>query len=406
MDINLIKKISNALIHSNISKFLNFSQIISFCSVLLGTLALILSLSILNGFDYKLRETAKKFTSDISIYTINNTYINNIDSIKNYILKNEGIKYVTPVIYSEGLISTKNYTCGINIQSIDINNSLNNFHNNIIEGIFKFSNSTAKEIIIGKTLARKLGVKIGDKILLYALKNTETINFSSITYAQFSVKAIYNTGMLKYDETVIFCPIQTLANILEMPLKTANYLEVYINNIKNVDKIAIKLEDNLGYPFFPVTYYDINKSIFAWIELQKEPIPIVLAIISIVAILNIVTTLIIAVVEKTNSIGILQTLGLSRKNLIKIFLFQGIRTTILGSVSGCLLAFIFCILQINFGIIKLNSSIYFLDTLPINLDISYFILVIGITSLISIIASFIPAAIATKITPLKAIKFD
>ena len=190
-----------------------------------------------------------------------------------------------------------------------------------------------------------------------------------------------------------------------MPENTATYFEVYINNINNVDNVVLKLEDDLGYPFFPISYYDMNQSIFAWIELQKEPIPIVLAIISLVAILNIITTLIITVVEKTRSIGVLQTLGLKRSNLIKIFVFQGIRTTILGSIVGCILALILCILQITFGIIKLDSSIYFLDSLPIKLEFWYFAVIIGTTTLLALFASFIPARIATKITPLQAIKF-
>lgn len=405
MDLKLTKKISNALVHSNSSKFLNFSQIISFCSVLLGAFALVLSLAILNGFDYELREIAKKFTSDIALHTINNDYIYNIDSIKKCILQTEDIKFTTPVIASEGLVSTKNYTGGVTIQSFNLNNPANNLSNNIISGEISFSNTTAKEIIIGQTLARKLGVKVGDKILLYALKNKENINFSSVAYSQFIIKAIYHTGMLQYDETIVYCPFKTLGNLLEMPENTATYFEVYINNINNVDNVVLKLEDDLGYPFFPISYYDMNQSIFAWIELQKEPIPIVLAIISLVAILNIITTLIITVVEKTRSIGVLQTLGLKRSNLIKIFVFQGIRTTILGSIVGCILALILCILQITFGIIKLDSSIYFLDSLPIKLEFWYFAVIIGTTTLLALFASFIPARIATKITPLQAIKF-
>ncbi|MBQ6268802.1 MAG: ABC transporter permease [Bacteroidetes bacterium] len=405
MDLRLTKKISNALVHSNSSNFLNFSQIISFCSVLLGAFALVLSLSILNGFDFELREIAKKFTSDIALHTINGDFIYNIDSINKCILQTEDVKFTTPVIASEGLVSNKNYTGGITIQSLDLKNPVNNLSNNIISGRLSFSNNNAKEIIIGQTLARKLGVKTGDKILLYALKNNENINFSSVAYAQFTINAVYHTGMLQYDETVVFCPMNTLGKLLEMPENTASYFEIYIKDINKVDDIVLKLEDQLGYPFFPISYYDMNQSIFAWIELQKEPIPIVLAIISFVAILNIITTLIITVVEKTRSIGILQTLGLKRNSLVKIFVFQGIRTTILGSVVGCLLALILCILQMSFGIIKLDSTIYFLDSLPIKLEFWYFAVIIGTTTLLALLASFIPARIAVKITPLQAIKF-
>ncbi len=406
MNLESLNLISSGLVRGSASKFLSFAQKVAFFSIFVGSLALVLSLSILNGFDDKLRETAKKFTSDLAIYTINNEPINNIEEYSAQILKMPNVCGVSPVVSADGLISTKTFTEGVAIQSIDTDVSYRNFDKNIVAGGFSFSSDIAKEIIIGEELATKLSVSVGDKVLIYALKSNENISFSSASYAPFEIKAIYRTGMLQYDGTVVFAPFNSLAHFLELPQGTATYFEVYTKEAAQVDELATLIEDKLGYPFFPLTYYEMNQSIFAWIELQKEPIPLILGIISIVAILNIVTTLIIAVVEKTHSIGILQTIGLERKKLVAIFVFQGVKSASVASLSGTVFAVILTYLQNTFKIIRLDSSVYFLDLLPIKLELHYCLIVIGITLFFAFLASFIPALIATRISPIRAIKFS
>ncbi len=405
MDCKLIYLLSQKLTQAQNSRFLNFVNIVALISVMIGSLALILSLSILNGFDYKLKETARKFTSDIAIYTINKENIYNVDRVKLEVEKIKGVKNIMPIIHTEGLAATKEYTEGIVLQSLSENKNIHRFDKNLIMGELKFSSDSANEVIIGQTLSQKLNVRTGDKILIYALKNTETISFSSAAYSQFTVKAIYQTGMLQYDERVVFFPCKKLAAFIELPENTATYFEVWVDDVNNVESIATNIEDRLGFPFFPLTYYDLNRSIFSWIELQKEPIPLVLTIISVVAILNIITMLIITVVEKTHSIGILRTLGIDNKKLICIFLFRGIKTALTGSLFGCLISIFFTMLQVKFNLINLDSKIYFLNSLPIKLEYEYFFIIVGMTLIFSLIASFVPALIACRLSPLRAIKF-
>ena len=418
MKFSLTKHIASGLARSsNSSNFMNFANIVSIISVMVGTLALILSLSILNGFNFELYKTVTKFTSDIAIYTINGSYIINSNTTKNILLKNPNIVSVSPVLYAEGIATTKKSTEGIAVQSVfpsDFlspgSNLINNISTNIIDGKIEFSSDSAKEIIIGQELARKLEVKIGDNILIYALKNTETISFSSAVYSQFKIRAIYKTGMLQYDGLIAFAPYKTLLDFLELPENTANYIEVFLPpevspDLTKTNSISNQIEDTLGYPFYPLTYYDLNRSIFAWIELQKEPIPLVLTIITVVALLNIITMLIIRVVEKTHAIGILRTLGLQNNKLIFIFIFQGAKTALIGSILGSILSILISLLQNYYGIISLDSSIYFLDKLPIKIEWYYFAIVISTTFFFSLIASLLPAFIACKVSPLKAIKF-
>ena len=397
--------IAQKLTKSN-SKFINFANLVALISVTVGCLALLLSLSILNGFDKKLRESAIKFSSDICVITIDGSEIVNIDEVRQKILENNEIKDALPVLQTEGIVVSPQYTEGIALQSINPQNDIKNFAQNIIEGDFAFSSDNADEIIIGKSLAKKLNAKLGDKLMIYALKSKENVSFSAASYSQFEVKAIYSTGMEQYDNSIVFFPYPALASFLEKSPNTATHFEVFLKNIDNANKVANQIADLLGYPFFPLTFDEMNSHIFAWIELQKEPIPIVLAIISLVASFNIITMLIITVVEKTHSIGILRTLGMNNKKIVLIFVSIALRTAFLGSIIGLAISSTFVFLQNKFSLITLDSKIYFIDKLPIEMELIYVVTVLGLTLTFALLASLIPSIIAVKTSPVKAIKFN
>ena len=384
------------------NRFLNFANIVVLLSVVVGIIALLISLSILNGFDNELRNIARKFTSDICVQSINGNDLIYVENKINALNQIKEITNITPVIQTAAMVSVAKYTDGIVLQSIIDANKFS-LKDKIIAGDLNFSDSN--EIVIGQPLASKLNVKVGDKILIYAIKNKEHITFSSATFANFKVKAIYNTGMLQYDNSAVFIPFNTLQIFLEKPANTATYLEVAINNLDKVDVICGRINEILEYPIFPISYYDINSSIFAWIELQKEPIPLVLAIISIVAAMNIITMLIITIVEKSNTIGILRTLGLTKKTIIKLFMFLSMLVAIIGALIGITLSVGFVLIQTHFAPIKLDSSLYFIDLLPIRMEWNYIVIVCFLALLFSFIASLVPSLLAVRISPIKAIRF-
>jgi lipoprotein-releasing system permease protein len=399
-------QIANRLTKSK-DKLLGFANIVAMLSVVVGCLALILSLSILSGFNEKLQETAIKFTADICTQTINGTRIENADITAKQIANVSGVRKVVPVLQTEGIITSPSYTEGISLQSISFTNDAKQFRNNIVETTNPniFSSDTANEIVISQTLARKLNVKLGDKLLVYALKNTDHISFSSATYAAFKVAAIYNTGMGQYDGSVVFFNYVALADFLEVPSSIATYYEVYADDLSDVSNVSRKIDEQLGYPFISFTYYEINRSIFAWIELQKEPIPIVLTIISIVAALNILTMLIITVVEKYHSIGILSAIGMTKRNIIQMFVMLAMRTAVIGAMFGAFISVGFILLQDKFHLITLDSEIYYVDFLPVSFDIWYVLGVILMTFIFAFFAALIPSIIAVRISPVKAIRF-
>ena len=385
---------------------MNFARGVALISVTLGTLALIISLSVLGGFDKMLKENAVKFAAHISMITFNRKPIPDYEkvsaSLKNNFLDITGIM---PVIEREGLISSKDYVEGILIRGFLPENDITNLKRNIIEGNFSFTNDRSKEIVIGKRLARKLNSAIGENVVVYAMTETQTGTLGYPDINKFKIVGIYETGMAKYDDIAVFVPFKTANTIFRIPENSATGFEIMLDDIIKANPVSEKIQDYLGYPYFCLSVFDTHSSIFAWIDLQKEPIPIVLGLISIVAIFNIITILLITVVEKTRTIGIFSTLGMNRKEIMLVFILQGTAVGITGTIAGAAISLVLSLLQQNFHLIRLKGDIYFLDTLPVLISVWNYMIVGGISIALSFLATLIPAYIAVRISPVRAIRY-
>ena len=223
--------------------------------------------------------------------------------------------------------------------------------------------------------------------------------------SKFKIKSIYETDMAKYDDMIIYIPFATAAKIFRIPPGSTLAFDIMLKDIALVKPVLKGLEAELGYPYYGLTVYDIHGSMFAWIELQKEPIPIVLGLISIVAVFNILTILLVTVVEKTKTIGILRTLGLRNRDILSVFIFQGVKIGFAGALAGSFFALVFCILQQKFGLIHLPGEIYFVDKLPVDISIVHYLIVNATILLLSFLATLVPAFIAVRINTINALRF-
>jgi lipoprotein-releasing system permease protein len=407
MNLKLINFIAKRFSHSaKRQRFLNFARMVALVSVMLGSFALIVSLSVLDGFETMLKESAVKFTSHISLRAFDNKPIQSYDSIEN-VLRTEfpEIELIAPVIEREGLIRSKTFVEGVLIKGTSRKYDITQIHTNIKEGIFDFTSGNSKEVIIGRRLARKLGVSLGDTLVLYAIKGESQEGLSMPEVDKFKLTGIYETGMAQYDDIYVYIPFAKASEFFKMPAGSITSFDIMLKNIDSASAVSKRIDAYLGFPFYSFTVFELHKSIFTWIEYQKAPIPLVLGLISIVAVLNIITILLIVVVEKTHSIGILRALGMERNGILSIFVVQGTLIGLTGTLLGSGLGFILCWLQQTFSIIRLNGDIYFLDTLPIRLEFWHYAVVIGMSVALSFLATLIPSAIAVKVSPVRAIRF-
>jgi lipoprotein-releasing system permease protein len=211
--------------------------------------------------------------------------------------------------------------------------------------------------------------------------------------------------MAAYDDLIAYVNINAAQRLFNLNDKVRGY-DIRVNDITKIDSLTNYLINHLNYPYAVRSIYQIHRNIFTWIALQKKPIPIVLGLIIIVAVFNIVGTLLMIVLEKTNAVGILKSLGANRKQIISIFIYQGCYLAIAGILIGNIIAFILTELQLRYKIISIPSSVYFMSSIPIFISAQNFLIVSTITFILCIIASLMPSYIASKIQPVSTLRFN
>lgn len=387
------------------SRLLNLISVISITGIALGVTTLIIALSVLNGFEKTLTQKITDFDSHIKILS----YKESLPNADQYLEKLENkhkdqIEFISPSISKLAIISTKNRKEGINIKGIAEVKEIDKIKSNLVAG--KFDLDSTNSIVIGKTLATKLLLKVGDKVTLFALKNDKIPSMDDLPNIQnFFVTGIFESGMAEYDNMIGYTGIKTAQNLFSMPGEI-NGIDIKLLSVDKIDSLTQIIRKDLRYPYYARTIYEIYRNIFSWIELQKKPIPIVLGLIIIVAVFNIISALLMLVLEKTNAVGILISLGAKGSSIIKIFFYQGIYLSAIGIISGNILAWLLMYLQLELDIIKVPSSVYFVTRVPIEMSADVFILVSAVTFVLSLFSAIMPSYFASRINPVTALRFD
>lgn len=383
----------------NSSKILKFSKNFTFIGIFLGSVALIISLSVLEGFEKKLFEKAVNFSSHINIISFKRDFLPGMDSVLAKINKNDNVSEVYPIISNSVIMRTKRDIKGLVLKGIsyDYQKKISKFFN---DSLNKIANN---EIVLSTVFAKRNDIEIGEKVIVYRAKVSNSLQ-TSVT--SFVVKGFFHSGFGKYDENFAFISENKARKFFKVPGNSVSSYEVYLKNAMVAKEVALELEKKLEYPFYCQSFFQIHQQMFAWIEIQKVPIPIILGIIIIIALLNIITSLLINVIEKNKTIGILRGLGMRTSVIKYIFIGKGIFVSLKATLYGMLFSFIILYLQKQFGIIKLDSTAYFIDQVPVEFRIEHFIMVFFLTLFFALLSSYIPAKIATKVNPLKVLKFD
>lgn len=396
------------------SRFISTISFITILGIAIGVCVVIIALTVLDGFQKTVTEKIINLNFHIKITSFGNRNLPNPNDIVPYINNKFGneITRIEPFISKLAIIKSKKFTEGITITGLN-EDALNlNLKKYITEGNINLTESHSAQIILGKKLAEKLFVKVGDRVTIFSLKHDRIPtpeNPPSIM--QFTVAGIFESGMSEYDDMIAYVNFYTAQELFGMEDEISGY-NIKIKNISNmfnkskVDSLSDRLQEFLGYPYYVRTIFNVHQNIFTWLELQKEPIPIILGLIIFVAVFNIIGTLLMIVLERTNTIGILRSLGANRKIIMKIFIIHGIYLTLVGVLLGNFLAYLLSIIQEKFDIISLPEKIYFVTRVPIYITIDNYLLVSVITIVVSMLASLLPAYVASKIQPISAIRFD
>jgi lipoprotein-releasing system permease protein len=222
----------------------------------------------------------------------------------------------------------------------------------------------------------------------------------------FVVSGIYSSNNNDYDANFIFCNLSTGQRLLGYKNKVQGY-DVRLNNISESNSVESILNSKLDSKLFSVnTWYDFHKELYMVMNIERWTAYILLCLIIAVASFNTLGSLSMSVIEKKRDIGILRSMGSSEKSIMKIFMYEGLLIGIIGTITGLLLGYFVCYLQIHYNIYPLDPTRYKIDSLPLKIQASDFLFVSGASMLLSLVASIIPAKRAAKINPLEAIKWE
>ena len=389
------------------SRFINFISIISIIGITLGVTTLIISLCVLNGFEKTLTDKIVDFDSHIQITSFTSTLPNQenaLPKLENYL--KDFNPSITPFASKLVIISSKKSKEGINLIGISPDSPRPGFIKDIVKGDFALNNVKVNPIIIGKKLADKLFLNVGDETTIFSLKNDQIPSLENLpNIEKFKVTGIFESAMTEYDDTYAYTNLSIAQKLFSIGDKITGY-NIKLGKISKIDSLTYFLGKKLRYPHRVRSIYQLHRNIFTWIELQKKPIPIALGLIIIVAVFNIIGTLLMVVLEKTNSIGVLKSLGAKKNQIVKIFIIQGILLALAGILFGNILATILMELQLEFNIITLPSSVYFMSKVPILMKPEIFIVVSLITFFLCIVASAIPSFVASRIQPVDSLRFN
>ena len=388
------------------SKFISFITYISIFGVALGVAALIVAISVLNGFEKEIKTKVAGLVSHIQITTFDQKEIPDYPSVINKVKENfKGVTGISPYIQREALIKFKDNAEGIILKGIDSKNDISTAKSRMIQGEFNLApiDTTFSRILIGEKLAKKLGIEAGKKVFVFGLKGVPSpVNQPMIK--QFIVAGTYETGLRDYDDIYIYTDIKTAQELFDFGNNITG-IELNMANIDNLDVEARQINDMLGYPYNSKSMFKIFRALFTWVELQKPLAPIFLSMIILVATFNIIGTLLMLVLEKTNSIGILKSLGSSNSDIMRIFIFDGLIIAFIGIVLGNIIGIGICLLEQKFKFFAL-PEFYYMKNVPILLQPEYIIVVSAISFALCFLATTIPAYFASKTSPLKALKFS
>ena len=371
------------------NNFSSNASILAIIGLSIGIFSLILTLSVIKGFENVLDEKLSSIDGKIRLQNILGKPISNAEKLDSLLSDIDYPLEIAPYIRGNAMIRIGGNTDGIIIEGVDKIQD---------QTYFDLKNHSIKrdQIIIGKALAHEMGINIGDKIIIIPLASTIS-NKINQKFNLMEVIGFIDSGMQEYDKTIAYISLQSARVLFDMENAISGY--IINSNEEEVRSITKVLNDHIRYPYYYETWRDRHRIIFDWIKIQRYPVIIIFSLIALVAITNIMAAVSMIIREKNSQLGILISLGMEHHDIQKIFYYYGAIVGSIGNILGSLVSYLFISVQNKYKIITLPEDIYFMNYIPANFDLFVFFCIYVLTLFISIISTVIPSNTVIRQNP-------
>ena len=397
------------------SSFVSFISLVSIIGIALGVAALITVLSVMNGFQKEIRGKIIGVTSHMQLLDASGM-LKNWEQISELAKKsNKHILEYAPYVDGQALVSFDNNVNGVIVRGIEpkYEHTVDNVDQNMVSGSDKTLESGSFNVVIGYTLAKQLGVAVGDKITLITPDGQITPAGMLPRIKQFTVTGIFNVHMYEYDSSLVLINLHD-AQILFKMGNTVSGVRLKVDDVMETQKIKYALEDHLPENVVITDWIAQHQNYFAAVDMEKKMMFVILTLIVAVAAFNLVSTLVMTVNDKKTDIAILRTMGVSKRSIMHIFMIQGGISGIIGTVSGTILGLIMAanvgkivhFIEIATGPKLVNADVYLIDYLPSQIVPRDVISIFIVSVILSILATLYPSWNASKTDPVEALRYE
>ncbi|HSQ86166.1 MAG TPA: lipoprotein-releasing ABC transporter permease subunit [Desulfobacterales bacterium] len=391
--------------------FISLITILSVAGVTVGVMALIVVIAVMAGFESDLKQRILGVESHIVLMRHDGSF-SGYKKITEQIDELKGVEAATPFIYSQIMLRSSTGVSGAVLRGVDPESAgsvIKILKNSVLQNLKHMqrqenSKTFVPGIILGKELARNLGVLKGDTVYLISSRGM----ISPIGYLpamkRFEVVGLFESGMYEYDGSLAYIDLKDAQKILNMKGSVTG-IEVRVDDIYEARNIAKKIVSKLGFPYWARDWMRMNHNLFSALKLEKTVMFIILALIVLVAAFNIASTLIMMVMGKTKDIAILKAMGAMDSSIRKIFIYKGMVIGAVGTSLGVCLGFILCKLLEKYKFIQLPGDVYYISTLPVRLEALDVVMIASAAMVICFLATLYPAKQASKLNPIEAIRY-
>ncbi|MFQ5799484.1 MAG: ABC transporter permease [Bacteroidota bacterium] len=383
--------------------------LISIVGVTVGVAALIVVLSVFNGFNSLVTSILVGFDPHLRIEKGQDHRMEREEPLEDALRSDGRVKAFAPFVSGKSLLLSASYDRVVFIKGVDENRvgTVSGVEKSIVLGEFRLKGEEKDGIVLGLTLADRLHVVVGGTVTVVSPVGIQAVatQMAQPLMKRLRVVGIYESNNRDYDANYAYVSLGTAQHLFELNSEIDGF-ELRLHSIGDADAVKADLQQKLGDHYIVSTWYDMHRDLYSIMKIERWIAYLILSLIITVAAFNILGSLTMSVLEKTRDIGVLMSMGAQSGGITRVYLFEGILVGLIGSVLGSLLGFGICLLQQRYHIFSLDPNVYIIPALPVELHVADFITVLAAALIICTLSALYPARRAAKLVPVEAIRWE